>query len=176
MNILVVYSTRTGNTRKVGQAIFDALPEHKTFLSVEEAEGESFFYDLVFAGFWAYRKSADQASRYFLSRMQCANAALYATAGAYPDSEHARLCLIHGTALLPSGTNLWGSFICQGRVDPASAARTAARYPMGHPHSMTPERRKRLEDASSHPDEADLERARQFALAVVAGMKQMGER
>ena len=113
MNILVVYSTRTGNTQKVGQAIFDALPGHKTFLSVEEAEGESSFYDLVFAGFWLIENRLISIAAFSQPYAVCQRSTL-CYSGSYPDSEHARLCLIHGAALLPSGTHLWDHLSARG--------------------------------------------------------------
>lgn len=168
MKMLIVYSSRTGNTKKVGEAIRDALPGETVFLPVDQAPEDIQSYDLIFVGFWADRGSADEQTAQFLAGLHHARVALFATAGVYPDSDHARQCLDNAAGLLPPDNQVAGRYICQGRVDPEVVKRVAARFPAGHPHSMTPERKARLAEASRHPNEEDFQKARQFALRTAA--------
>lgn len=59
-----------------------------------------------------------------------------------------------------------GSFLCQGRVDPAVVAMMQKMADNAHP--MTDERRARLEEAAKHPDEEDCRQAREYITALAA--------
>lgn len=158
MKTLIVYSSLTGNTKKVAAAIKAAFGEEADMLPVEEqppADG----YDLVAVGFWVDRGTADQKARDYISGLGHKKVALFATLGAYPDSEHARQSMASAVALLNDSNQFIGSFICQGKVDP-QLVEQFKNLPAGHPHAMTPERAARHEEAAKHPDEADLANAK----------------
>ena len=48
MKTIVLYSTRTGNTKKVAEAIAEALPAGTPCLSVKEVPADIDRYDCVF--------------------------------------------------------------------------------------------------------------------------------
>jgi hypothetical protein len=82
---LVTYYTRTGNTRKVAEAIFDALPEPKEIRPIAEVESvES--YRLAFVGFPLWQFAPAPPAAEFL-RAKCAHAriAVFHTQGSAPD-------------------------------------------------------------------------------------------
>ncbi|HBT89979.1 flavodoxin family protein [Desulfobacter sp.] len=97
---------------------------------------------------------------------------LFGTLGAYPDSDHARECLKNARAFV-KGNEILGEFLCQGKVDPALIKIMETKMMDAPHHSMTPERRARLEEAAKHPDEKDLADARAlfFKLAQIAAGK-----
>jgi hypothetical protein len=92
--------------------------------------------------------------------------AIFATAGAYPDSRHARDSLENGAACFGEDCIVLGAFICQGAIDPQLRERARSR-PEDHHHALTPERIKRWEDASTHPDEKDLDDALAFSQEIL---------
>ena len=51
MKSLVVYSSKTGNTKKVAEAIYDALPEPKSIHPVEDTPSVD-GVDFLVLGFW----------------------------------------------------------------------------------------------------------------------------
>ena len=156
MKSLVVYSSRTGNTRKIAEAVAGALPGCE--LHPVESAPAPVGYDLVAVGYWVDRGQPDARARAYLKTMKDANVALFGTLGAWPDSDHARDCIAQGEALAAE-CNVLGTFLCQGKVDPRVIAMMRKTVPGAHP--MTPERRARLEEAAKHPDEADCRRARE---------------
>ena len=171
MKSLVVYSSRTGNTRKLAEAIAAVLPGAR-LCPVQEAPDpqEAAAHALVALGYWVRRGGPDPAASAYLAALRGATVALFGTLGAWPDSPHAAQCRERGEALLTSperGNRVLGTFLCQGRVNPA-VVRAADRAS----HPMTPERIARLAEAARHPDAADLARAREF-FAVVA--RRVGE-
>ncbi len=168
MKSAVVYSSLTGNTKMIGEAIFEALPGEKEIFAVENAPADTSAYDVVFVGYWVDKGTADSKAKAYLESLKNQKVALFATLGAYPDSDHARESLEKGGALLPEGNEVVGGFICQGKVDPKLVEAMAKMFPIDHPHGMNPERIKRLEDASKHPNEDDCKNAAAFAKEVAA--------
>lgn len=155
MKSLVVYSSRTGNTRKVANAVFDSLPGDRDIFPVEQAPPAT-GYDFVAIGFWVDKGRPDDKAASYMQTIQGATVGLFGTLGANPDSPHARDCMRRAVDLV-SGNHVAGTYLCQGRIAPAVVEmmiKTAS-----HAHPMTPERMANIEAAESHPDDADLEKA-----------------
>lgn len=151
---LVVYSSLTGNTKEVAEAIFEVLPEGSEIFPVEEApsvEG----YENIAVGYWVDKGTADPKAMTYMKEITHSNVFVFATLGAYPDSDHAAQSLERGAELLGEGCIVTGKFICQGRISQAMVDRMKA-MPADHPHAPNAERLKRWEIASTHPDQADF--------------------
>lgn len=159
MKTLLIYSSKTGNTRKVAEAIGEAL-QVKPVPVEENPNPEA--YDLIVAGYWVDRGTADGKMKAYLSKLSGKKVALFATLGAEPDSEHAAKCLDNGAALLGEGSEVVGKFICQGKVSDEMVELMKKMFPAGHHHAMTPERLTRIKKAASHPDAADLAAAKEY--------------
>ncbi|MCL1991865.1 MAG: flavodoxin family protein [Spirochaetes bacterium] len=165
---LVTYSSKTGNTRKLAAAIyqrFSANGIEARIAPVEEApqpqEGE-----VIFAGYWVDKGTADQKFLDYIAGLKGRKIGLFGTLGAYPDSEHARDCAEKLEALVRENNVCLGTFLCQGKIDPA-LSEMFKKFPPGHPHFMDAERIKRHEDAAKHPDAADLEAAAESCAAML---------
>ncbi len=100
--------------------------------------------------------------------------ALFATLGADPRSEHGKMCLEHGMALLPDQDAIVGTFLCQGAVDPKVIEMMYKQFPAGHPHGKSPERDALHARAAVHPDEQDLRDAADFAASVLKRLEGEG--
>lgn len=164
MNILIVYSSKTGNTKRVAEAIAEELGT--SAYSVADAPSTD-GYDLVLTGYWVDRGAPNAEMKTYLSSLSAKRVALFATLGASPDTPHAKDSLDAGRALLPTGTECVGAFICQGKVDPALVEMMKSMFPQGHPHAMTAERLAGIDAASAHPNEDDLRRARDYFSKLV---------
>ena len=172
MKSLVVYSSRTGNTRKVAQAVAEALPGCSLH-PVEDAPDPGGF-DLVVVGYWVDKGLPDAEAQKYMERIRGCNVALFGTLGAWPHSDHAAQCKVQGEALLdgPERNNrVLGTFLCQGRVDPAIVA--MMQKMAGDAHPMTEERRARLEEAAKHPDAEDCRMARETFAAFARTLRDM---
>lgn len=165
MKSMVVYSSKTGNTKKVAEAIYNALPEPKDLFNVDEKPDPS-GYDLVVAGYWVDKGTADAKAREFFKTLKNKKVALFGTLGAYPDSDHANSCREKVKAL-PEDNTILGDFICQGKVSPELIKMMETKMKDDPHHSMTPERRERLAEAAKHPDKKDLENAAAFIREIV---------
>ncbi len=169
MKVLVVYSSKTGNTKKVAEAIAGAV-QGSTILPVEagpSAEG----FDLVAVGYWVDKGMPDAKCRTWLEKVRGCRIALFGTLGAWPDSEHAKECMRRAAEYVTSperGNSLCGSWICQGRIDPYVIEIMQKMAPDVHP--MTPERKARIDEAAKHPDDKDLASAKNFILQTIGSL------
>ena len=59
MKALILWSSRTGNTKAVGKAIYEALPCEKEIFESGRQPNDLSCYDLIYVGFWGYRQGAD---------------------------------------------------------------------------------------------------------------------
>ncbi|MGE4506277.1 MAG: flavodoxin family protein [Desulfovibrionaceae bacterium] len=174
MRWIVVYSSRTGNTRRVAEAARDGLADAGAdvrLAAIGEAP-EPAKDEAVAVGFWVDKGRPDDLARdYLLAEAGKARAvALFGTLGARPDSPHADD--VRRAALeLAGGEGCLGLYLCQGRIDPRLVevmARSAH-------HPMTPERKANIEAAAKHPDEDDLARARAFFRELAGGGQETRE-
>lgn len=166
MKTLVVYSSLTGNTKQVAEAIFGEIAGEKVLLQAGE-EFDPADFDLIFAGFWADKGTADPAAQEVLKGLARSRVALFCTLGAYPNSPHANDCLARAAELLPKDSIVAGSFHCHGKID-AALIKRLENLPSEHSHALTPERQARHAAAATHPDEADLAAAAAFAREITA--------
>lgn len=167
MKTLIVYSSLTGNTKKVAEAIASILPSCDIF-PVQEAPSSTEGYGLVAVGYWVDKGMPDSRTMDWLKCVRNSRIAFFGTLGAYPDSDHARECMAKGELLVSSpekGNTIFGSWLCQGRIDPKVIEAMAKMA--GNIHPMTPERLARIKEASHHPDEKDLLNAQNFIRSVL---------
>ncbi|HWR06233.1 flavodoxin family protein [Sporomusa sp.] len=173
MKTLIVYSSLTGNTRKVAEAIHEVFGSAAELFPVETAPSPA-AYDFVAVGFWVDRGTADKKAQDFLKTIQGKSVALFATLGAYPDSEHAADSLKNAAAFLDAGNRLVGTFICQGKIDPRLIEQFKS-MPGNHPHAVTPERLARYQEAAKHPDDRDFQAAQAVFTDIEKQLLQVAE-
>lgn len=161
---LLVYSSVTGNTRQVAEAVRSVLPPGTVCLPVREAPPAEAF-DFVVLGFWVHRGGPDPASVRYMETVRGRDVAFFGTLAAYPESGHARAVLERAERLL-AGNRILGSFLCQGKLAPERLARRMRGEAADTHHPLTEERRARLLEAARHPDEKDLGMARETFGAI----------
>ncbi len=170
MRTLIVYSSLTGNTKKVAEAIAQKLSpcDLHPVESAPAADG----YDFVAVGYWVDKGMPDAKCLAYMRGIKNSKVALFGTLGAYPDSDHAKECIAKSEAVLCEGDSnntVLGSFLCQGKVDPKVVEMMMKKAPKAHP--MTPERIARLKEAESHPDEQDCRNAQEALAGFLAKAK-----
>ncbi len=166
MKAAVVYSTLTGNTKKVAEAFCAGLGTGTELFDVKDAPDMA-AYDLVVMGFWVDRGHPDQKSMDFMKKVTGKKVFSLFTLGAKPRTAHAFKCAYTSASYWGEGCEQIGSWHCQGAIDPKliEQMRRMPKVP-GNPHAATPETEARWAAAASHPDAEDLEAAKEAAKAV----------
>lgn len=153
--ILVAYVSWTGNTKKVAGAIFEALKGNTTIKPLDEVQSLD-EYGLIFIGFPVHSHGVPFKTEEFIKKIPAGKkVALFSTHGSLTGSRLSREALEHAT-ILASSSKIMGTFTCRGKVS-LQAMEVL---------SKSPEHKAWVEMAASaqtHPDESDLEDARDFA-------------
>jgi flavodoxin len=159
MKSLVIYSSQTGNTKKLAESTCEYLPNGTLLCPVDEAPDPS-DYDFVAVGFWLKAGKPDPKSAGYLERLKGhPKVFLFATHGANPDSEHVKNAMARAQSIA-EGANFAGSFSCYGEVNPKVLDKV----------KVKPQPPVWIDDAThavGHPDKGDLERLRLSIASVV---------
>jgi len=157
MQKLVVYSSWTGNTKMIAEAVAEALAPCD-LRSVDDAPDSS-AYDFIAVGYWVNKGMPDVACQQFMATVKNKKVALFGTLGVDPSHDHAKDCARKGEDLMREGGNtVYGTVLSQGKIDPKVIE--AMKEMAQDVHPMTPERIARIEAANSHPDAEDCRRSK----------------
>ena len=88
MKALIIYSSKTGNTKKVAYGIYDNLKDSYD-LSIKDMDEINDMamldeYDTLLVGFWIDRGTAHPKAKKFVKQIKNKKIALFATLGADP--------------------------------------------------------------------------------------------
>jgi flavodoxin len=162
MKVLVAYMSQTGNTKKVAETIYGALPEPKNIKPIKELttlEG----YDISFLGFPMHGYGPDKKVKTFLETyVKGRSIALFITHMA-PENAPPLQGWIQKFSDASAGANIVGVFDCQGEV--RGLMKILVRF---HPD---PHVRESIHMSQGQPDAARLERARTFANEMMNKLK-----
>ncbi len=168
MKKLIVYSSRTGNTKKVAYAIKEVV-EDCEILSVEEALLKEIHEDLIIIGYWSDKTKPILDVITFIQKLEGKKIIGFGTMVNYADSDEAQEVTKNVTELVEEKNVLLGNWICQGKMDPKVEELfrefgPESRYFMGE------KRTKIHKDASIHPNEEDLKNVQQFVRQILENL------
>lgn len=171
MKNIILYSSLTGNTKRVAEAMASVMPPGTPCASVKDAPDNLSDYDTVFIGFWVDRGTANKEAAKLIETLTNSHVVLFATLGMYADSDHARESIEKASTLLPNKEQLVDGFVCQGKIDPKVIEMMYKMFPPGSAHGQSPERDALHKSAETHPDEQDFANAKEFAKSVLAKLQ-----
>lgn len=163
MKVLVTYQSLTGNTRKVAEAIFEAIGDQKEMKELSQVaalEG----YDLAFVGFPIMGFGPSQEVKSFLANQAAGkNVALFITHASPEDSEPLKgwLQTCKDSA---ANANLKATFHCQGEM-----SEQIADFMLKSGDAQLAEWGKDRASTVGQPDATRLQRARDWAKKLAAG-------
>ena len=162
MKSIILYSSLTGNTKRVAEAMASVMPEGTLCVPVKEAPQNLADYDTVFVGFWVDRGTANKEAAKLIETLTNPNIVFFATLGMYADSDHARESIDKASELLQNKESLVDGFVCQMMYK---------MFPPGSAHGQSPERDALHKAAETHPDEQDFANAKEFTKSVLAKLQ-----
>lgn len=154
-NYSIIYSSNTGNTKQLAEAIRDALPaEHCDYFgdcSIESPESE-----LLYIGFWTNKGVADDAAMGLLQKLKGKRVFLFGTAGFGTSEEYFDGVLDRTKAALDESNTVVGAYMCQGKMPQAVRERyVRMKEQPDHPANLDM-LIENFDLALTHPDANDL--------------------
>lgn len=151
MNVQILYTSLTGCTRKVAQAIYDGIPgEDKSIHDL--ADGiPPITGDILLLGYWGVSGGPDKDTAEFLKTVSGKAVGVFCTLGYYADTAHARKTLETGLNLVKDRNEVIGGYVCNGAVAKhliTSQGKVPGQLP-------TEQKEIRWEIAASHPTPAE---------------------
>lgn len=166
MKVLVAYMTKTGNTRKVAEAIVEEIREEKEIKKIEDVESLE-DYDLSFLGFPIHQMGPDKKTAKLI-RKHCINGrkiALFITHAGPEDSPNIPP-MLEKFKQEARGADLVGFFDCQGEL-----AKGVKRIMY-----IMPDKKLRMwakmDNSQGQPDASRIDKARAFARDVMNNFQQ----
>lgn len=148
MKSLIVYSSKSGNTRKLAEALYNHLSGEKELCSVIDAP-EPEGYNFIAVGFWLQGGQPDSASQEFLAKIkEGQDLYLFATHGAAVSSSHVENAMNSAKAIAVKG-HVIATYSCPGQVSEKVLEMAAKKDPQ-------PPWLADAEAAVGHPDEKDV--------------------
>ena len=167
MSSLVVFSTSTGNTKKIADAIFSALKDtNKKIVDVNEINKVNVNkFERIIIGGWIDKGKIDEKAKEFVTNLKNKKLGLFLTMGGNPETDRAKKCVQKVRELLKKNGNIVEKiFVCQGAIDPnlINKFREMTKQGIAGSFAVTPEREARWAEAAKHPDEKDMENAKRI--------------
>jgi flavodoxin len=160
MKALVSYYSDTGNTKKVADAIYDAIEESEKEICLAKDASNLSDYDLIFCGFPVQSMGLPEKMAAFVKGLpEGTKVAFFATHGSLRGGELA-ITAFYAALGLSKNLKVMGTFGCRGVVKQAIVD---ALLKKAEHRGWALE----AQSAVGHPDEADLEDAKAFAAAMV---------
>lgn len=167
MKKILIYSSKTGNTKKIADSIKEVV-KPDLFVDVLEFDINTISEtDFLIIGGWIDRGYMNKEIMDLIHKLKNLKVAFFFTLGAYPNSMHAFDCIKNiKNVLLKNNNEVFAHYHCQGSID-SKLIDWMKSLPSDHPHSPNDERVKRWRDASMHPNQEDLNSAQNFAANLI---------
>lgn len=167
MRYSIVYSSNTGNTRQLAEAIERQLPAGD-LLYCGAPDAAALQADVLFVGFWTDKGTCDETVAQLLKQAEGKTVYLFGTAGFGQSQQYFDQILTRVRENLPAGAVYGGGYMCQGRMPQAVRSRyeaMQAKEPENARYKMLIEN---FDAALAHPDANDLEAAAAWAKSCLA--------
>ncbi len=165
MDVMVVYSSQTGNTRKIANAIFAAIPgDSKDIQNVKEYQGKD--ANLFFVGFWTDKGDCDARIAGLLSGLHEKRVALFGTCGMGADESYYDQIAARVRKWLPADNIYLGCFFCQGKMPMQVRNRYESLLDGSDRDIHIRLMIRNFDEAMLHPDRKDEQAAARFAREI----------
>ncbi len=151
MKVQVIYSSLTGCTKRVAEAIYGGIDaEQKSIHNLKDGtpllDG-----DIILLGYWGISGNPNDEMKAFLQTVKGKAVGIFCTLGFYADSGHARQTVEAGLNLVKDDNEIIGAFVCNGAV----AQNLIDGQGKGGVHTPTEQKEIRWEMIRNHPTDAE---------------------
>ena len=111
----IIFSSKTGNTAELANAIRDALPqENCDYFGTSEIEEP--VSEMLYIGFWTDKGNADGATLKLLETLKNKKIFLFGTAGFGGSEEYFQRILNNVKTSIDASNTIVGEYMCQGKM------------------------------------------------------------
>ena len=156
-NFSIIFSSLTGNTKKLADTIHEMLPHDKCdyFGENDSRVPQS---DLLYIGFWTDKGNADHKTLELLAKLKNKKIFLFGTAGFGGSDVYFKKILEQVRQSIDSSNVVIGEYMCQGKM-PLSVRERYIKMKESPEHPANLDMLiENFDRALSHPDADDLER------------------
>ena len=157
----IIFSSRTGNTRKLADMIRGALPDARCayFGEAKSADPDA---EMIYVGFWTDKGTGDQACLELLGRLRNKKIFLFGTAGFGGSEAYYQKILANVRTAIDASNTVVGEYMCQGRMPQAVRDHYVKMKEMPDAKPNLDALIENFDQALSHPDQEGLERLRRM--------------
>ncbi len=157
MTYSIVYSSKTGNTKMLADALHQALPADDC-LYFGAPDAQALAAERIYIGFWTDKGSCDAETAAFLAKLTRQEVFLSGTCGFGGGVAYFEQILARVRDLLPESVQLVGSYLCPGKM-PQSVRDRYVRIAEEEPAKRSHMQKMifNFDCALSHPDANDLQ-------------------
>lgn len=155
----ILFSSLTGNTKKLADAIHETLPQNdcEYFGAIKTPVPSS---ELLYIGFWTDKGNADNETLTLLSTLKNRRIFLFGTAGFGGSDAYFQKILGQVRQSIDPSNTIIGEYMCQGKM-PQSVRERYVKMKENPEHPANLDALiKNFDYALSHPDSDDLEKLR----------------
>ena len=156
MSYAIVYSSQTGNTKMLADAVRKALPEEEC-IYFGTPDAKALEAEKLYVGFWTDKGTCDAATAEFLKTLTDQKVFLFGTAGFGGSKEYFNKILTSTASNMPASVKKTGTYMCQGKMP--IAVRNRYKKMLEDSSNKIPNIPQLIENfdrALSHPDKDDL--------------------
>ena len=162
-NYSIVFSSSTGNTKKLADAVYEILPKDKCDYFGEN-DSKIPPSDLLYIGFWTDKGSADTKTLELLAKLKNKKIFLFGTAGFGGSDVYFEKILGQVKQSIDASNTVIGEYMCQGKMPQAVRERYMSMKAQPNPPANLDMLIENFDRALSHPDAEDLERLKKTVL------------
>jgi len=167
MKILLAYSSKTKNTKKVAEAIYEQIKDQGEvdLLDIKKQRKKlEKEYDFYILGAWTDKTNANKNMQRFIDQQEIhsKDVALFLTCGVPREHYHADASINNYIAFMEERNNrIHETFVCQGKVDPKVMIvfKILTWRDPNFIHKVTPDLVDMVQESKKHPDTRDLKDA-----------------
>ncbi len=151
MKVQIVYSSLTGCTQRVANAIFNGIDvEEKSIHNLKDG-APALDGDIILLGYWGISGDPNDEMKEFLQTIRGKAVGIFCTLGYYCDTAYAHQVLESGENLVKDHNDVIGGFVCNGAV----AQNLIDAQGKGGVHTPTEQKELRWEMIKNHPTAAE---------------------
>lgn len=162
MNIAIIYSSITGNTKNIAEEIRKNLQKENIvyFEKVTESIPKA---DIYFIGSWTNKGNASDDIIEFIKKVRNTKIAYFGTAGYGGSEEYYKTLFERIKINIDSSNQILGYFYCQGKMPMQVRERYVKMITDNPEDNNLKVSIKNFDEALTHPDETDLKNAKIWA-------------